>query len=148
MVGVYFFTQSINTQEALEEANFVLNCIKGYKLDMPVVYDMEFVNGKNARTRLAKLNNEQRTDMAIAFMEQIKKAGYTPMFYACKTWLEKAVQLSRLNDYYVWYARYNNYPGYKYRYYIWQYTEKGRVDGIKGNVDLNVCLYNFKKVIK
>ena len=148
MVGVYFFTQAINTKESLEEANFVLNCIKGYKLDMPVVFDMEFVNDKNARTRLAKLNNEQRTDMAIAFMEQIKKSGYTPMFYGCKTWLEKAVQLSRLNDYYVWYARYNNYPGYKYRYYIWQYTEKGSVDGIKGNVDLNVCLYNFKKVIK
>ena len=148
MVGVYFFTQAINTQESLEEANFVLNCIEGYKLDMPVVFDMEFVADKNSRTRLAKLTNEQRTDIAIAFMEQIKKAGYTPMFYACKTWLEKAVQLSRLNDYYIWYARYNSAPGYNYRYYIWQYTEKGRVDGIKGNVDLNVCLYNFKKVIK
>lgn len=148
MVGVYFFTQAINTQEALEEANFVLNCIKEYKLELPVVYDMEFVNDKNSRTRLAKLNNEQRTDMAIAFLEQIKKSGYTPMFYACKSWLEKAVQLSRLNDYYIWYARYNDYPGYNYRYHIWQYTEKGRVDGIAGNVDLNVCLYNFKKVIK
>jgi GH25 family lysozyme M1 (1,4-beta-N-acetylmuramidase) len=70
------------------------------------------------------------------------------MFYANKVWLEQAVQLSRLNDYAVWYARYNNVPDYKYRYYMWQYTKTGKITGINGNVDINVCLVNFDKYIK
>lgn len=147
LVGVYFSTQAINTQEALEEANFVINCLKGYKIDMPVVLDMEYAIDEKARTKLADMNNELRTDIAICFMERIKKAGYLPMFYSCKNWLESAVQLSRLNNYCIWYARYNNYPAYKYRYHMWQYTETGRVDGIQGNVDLNVGMVNFRKLV-
>ena len=147
-VGVYFFTQAITTKEALEEANIVLNCIKGYKLDMPVVYDMEYVGYKTARTKLANLTNEQRTDIAIAFLEKVKKAGYIPMFYANKNWLEQAIQLSRLNNYFIWFARYNDVPDYAYRYHMWQYTEKGRISGVDGVVDLNVCLVDFSKYIK
>lgn len=144
-VGVYFFSQAITTKEALEEANAVLSCIKDYELDMPVVYDMEYVGYVTARTKLANLTNEQRTDIAIAFLEQIKKAGYIPMFYANKNWLEQAIQLSRLNDYFIWFARYNDVPDYEYRYHMWQYTEKGRITGVNGVVDINVCLFNFDK---
>ncbi len=147
-VGVYFFTQAITTKEALEEANIVLNCIKGYKLDMPVVYDMEYVGYVTSRTKLANLTNEQRTDIAIAFLEKVKKAGYIPMFYANKNWLEQAIQLSRLNNYFIWFARYNDVPDYAYRYHMWQYTEKGKISGINGVVDINVCLVDFSKYIK
>lgn len=147
-VGVYFFTQAITTKEALEEANIVLNCIKGYKLDMPVVFDMEYVGYVTSRTKLANLTNEQRTDIAIAFLERVKKEGYIPMFYANKNWLEQAIQLSRLNNYFIWYARYNNVPDYKYRYHMWQYSEKGKISGVKGVVDLNVCLVDFSKQLK
>jgi len=142
-VGVYFFSQAINEREAIQEANYVIDKVKKYNITMPIAYDGEHVSDASARTNVAKLNNQQRTDICIAFCETIKKAGYVPMIYDNKSHLEGGFQLSRLNGYYIWYARYAPKPDYKYAYEMWQYTESGKVAGVKTLVDLSVCTVDF-----
>ena len=142
-VGVYFFSQAINEREAIQEANYVINKIKKYRITMPVAFDGEHVPDSTARTNKAKLNNKARTDIAIAFLERIKKAGYMPMIYDNHAHLTGGFQLSRLNSYYVWYARYADTPKYKYGYEMWQYSKSGKVPGIKTRVDLNVMNMHF-----
>ena len=137
-VGIYFFSQAINTTEALQEANYVIKMIRKYNITMPVAYDGEHVPSASARTNKVKLTNKARTDIAIAFLERIKKAGYMPMIYDNYAHLTGGFQLSRLNNYYVWYARYADTPKYKYGYEMWQYSKSGTVPGIKTKVDLNV----------
>ena len=146
-VGAYFFSQAINTKEAIEEANFVIEKVKKYNITMPIAYDGEHVSDASARTNIAKLNNKQRTDNCIAFCETIRKAGYVPMIYDNKSHLEGGFQLSRLNGYYIWYARYAEKPDYKYAYEMWQYTESAKVAGVKTLVDLSVCTIDFPSKI-
>lgn len=142
-VGVYFFSQAINTKEAIQEANFVIEKVKKYNITMPIAYDGEHVSDSSARTNIAKLNNKQRTDNCIAFCETIRKAGYVPMIYDNKSHLEGGFQLSRLNGYYIWYARYAEKPDYKYAFEMWQYTESAKVAGVKTLVDLSACTIDF-----
>lgn len=135
-VGAYFFSQAVNTAEATEEANFVLNCLKGHKITGPVVYDWE-LQGINSRTY--NVDKKTLTDCAIAFCETVRAAGYTPMVYVGNTVGYLRLDLSRLTAYDLWYAQYDtDYPGFFYDFLIWQYTSKGRVPGIEGNVDMDI----------
>ena len=134
--GVYFFSQSITEEEAVEEAKLVLEQIAPYRITGPVVYDLEKVSASDARTNY--LTVEQRTAMARAFCQTIADAGYSPMLYMN---LESAValfDLTQLEDYDKWYAHYTTELYFPYEYKIWQYTEKGSVKGIGSEVDLDV----------
>lgn len=135
-VGVYFFSQAITEAEALEEARFVTDHLKGYKITCPVVFDTEEVKGEDARAN--GLDKEAYTSHCIAFCEAVKEAGYEPMIYANMKWFAFSLDLTRLQDYGIWYADYEDTPQIPYRFEMWQYTEKGQVPGISGNVDLNV----------
>lgn len=134
--GVYFFTQAINVEEAREEAKFVIDAIADYDISCPVVFDVEMITTGNGRAN--NLSKEERTDICIAFCEEIKQAGYTPMIYGNVKCFTKMVDMSRLEDYEKWYAFYDDYMYFPYEVSCWQYTEKGRVNGIKGDVDLNI----------
>lgn len=134
--GVYFFSQAITEEEAREEAEFVYQQCKDYELACPVVFDTEKIKGDVARTD--DLQPEQLTNITIAFCEKIKEYGYEPMIYANAKWLTTKLQLERLSDYSVWYADYQENPLYPYTFEMWQYTESGQVDGIEGNVDINI----------
>lgn len=142
-VGVYFFAQAINEQEAIEEAEFVLQHLKEYDLEMPVVYDPETVLEDGART--TGISREQFTKNAIAFCETIERAGYKSMIYCNMLWQAFELDMSELTEYPIWYADYNRFPQTPYHYDIWQYTQEGTVDGIQGNVDLNIQLIKTKK---
>lgn len=135
-VGVYFFTQAITVEEAIEEADFVLEQIAPYQVTYPVVLDVEDITDELARTK--NLTKEERTEIAIAFLERIKEAGYTPMIYGnLKTFLVM-LDMEKLEEYSKWFAYYT-YPIYfPYAYDYLQYTEKGTVLGIEGEVDLNL----------
>ncbi len=135
--GVYFFSQAVNEAEALEEAQFVLDSIEGYDVRCPIVFDVELILGENARAN--GLSMEERTDVAIAFCEAVKEAGYTPMIYGNIKCFTKLLDMARLEDYEKWYAFYDDYMYFPYEVRCWQYTEKGRVDGVEGDVDLNVA---------
>lgn len=146
-VGVYFFTQAINEKEAIEEANFVLDLVKNYKIAYPIAIDTELSNHQAGNGRADKLTKEQRTKVVKAFCETIEKAGYEPMIYANKWWLKDNLDMSQLSDYSIWLAHYTGATqddpfakpsDYEGKYIMWQYTDKGTVDGIIGNVDMNV----------
>ncbi len=133
-VGVYFYSQSVNQEEVLEEARVVLEQIAPYRVTGPVVYDAEKVD--NSRT--SSLSPKERTDMAITFCETVKEAGYRPMVYLNLDAAFTMVELERLEAYDKWFAHYGTDMYYPYDYKIWQYSESGTVAGINGNVDLNI----------
>lgn len=136
-VGAYFFSQAVNVEEAKEEAQFVLDCLSGHEITGPVIFDWELIGGTSARTY--SVEKSVLTDCAIAFCETVRAAGYTPMVYVGNTVGYLRLDLSRLTAYDLWYAQYDtDYPGFFYDFLIWQYTSKGRVPGIEGNVDMDI----------
>ncbi|MCR4674139.1 MAG: glycoside hydrolase family 25 protein [Lachnospiraceae bacterium] len=135
-VGVYFYSQAINETEAKEEAEFVLSQLNGMKLELPVVYDPEHVLDDEARTD--DVTGEQFTKNAVVFLDTIKEAGYTPAIYANMLWEAFELDLTKLSDYDIWYADYEAIPQSPYHFKYWQYSNTGSVDGISGEVDLNL----------
>lgn len=135
-VGVYFFSQAITPGEAVEEAEFVLEHVRGYEIDGPIVYDTEEIKGDTARTD----NNTRQefTNYCKVFCDTIEQAGYDPMIYANMKWMAFTLDMEQLADYDFWYADYHDVPQCPYDYEIWQYSETGAVPGINANVDLNV----------
>ncbi len=137
-VGVYFFAQAINEEEAREEARFVIEQLKDYDLQLPVVYDPESILDAEARTD--DVTGEQFTKNTEVFCSMIKEAGYNPMIYSNMLWEAYELDLEELSEYPIWYADYEEYPQTPYMYEFWQYSNEGRVNGISGRVDLNIQL--------
>ena len=138
-VGVYFFTQAVNEVEAVEEASMVLNLIKGYKLSYPVFIDVESSGG-----RADGIDKNTRTAVVNAFCRTIQNGGYTAGIYANKTWFESKMNTASLSGYKLWLAQYAAAPTYTAtRYDMWQYTSKGKVNGISGNVDMNISYLGY-----
>ena len=134
-VGVYFFTQAVNEVEAVEEASMVINLVKGYTLSFPVYLDVEGSNGRGD-----SISASQRTANIKAFCGTIANAGYKAGVYANKTWFTSMINTSQITNYKIWLAQYAQAVTYTgSRYDMWQYTSKGRVTGISGNVDMNIC---------
>lgn len=141
-VGVYFFTQAVNVEEAKEEAAFVIESLKGYNITWPVAFDTEEITSYKA-ARANSLSREVRTACAKAFMEEIAAAGYTPVLYANTRWSILRLDLSELSSYDLWYAYYGDSIYYPYHFTMWQYTASGKVDGVKGNVDMNISFVDY-----
>lgn len=133
--GVYFFSQAVSVEEAQEEAQFVIKNIKGRKVKGPIAFDMEPIEGAD---RISALSVEQKTEIADAFLDYIEKKGYDAMLYGNPSWLRKDLDLSLLTEHPVWLAHYTDTAEWPYWYSMWQYTSKGKVSGIKGNVDLSI----------
>ncbi len=134
--GVYFFSQAINYDEGVEEAEYVLSEIKGMNIKYPVIIDTEQVEAENARGN--DISVEERTDGIVGFCETIKEAGYTPMIYASRNWFAQSLDMDRLGEYELWLAHYSNVPNFPYKFRGWQYTSEGTVPGIEGEVDVNL----------
>lgn len=133
-VGIYFFTTAVTEAEAIEEASMCAYLCSGYGINYPVFIDCESSN----RPGYNGMGVEQRTQIIKAFCNTIKSAGYTPGVYSNKTWFTEKINASALSGYKIWLAQYNSAgPTYKGRYDLWQYTSKGSVPGISGNVDMN-----------
>ena len=134
-VGAYFFSQAVSVTEAVEEANFLLDIIKDWRLEMPVVYDWEFVS---ADSRTGKVSARTLTDCTKAFCNTVALAGYEPMVYFNKDQSFERLYLNELTQYGFWLAQYDTVLNYPYKIDMWQYTETGAVPGIPGDVDINV----------
>ena len=135
-VGVYFFSQAVSAEEARAEADFVLERVKKYKLQLPIVFDLEEVS--NATDRVENTTSEERTQAAVTFMNHIKNAGYQAMVYSSSQLFETVFDINYLHDYDFWVADYSSAPNFNYHFSIWQYTDAGTVDGISTNVDMNI----------
>lgn len=146
-VGVYFVTQAITDAEAIEEANWVLQKVKEYDIEYPIAIDIEEAGvaaGDVPRTQ--NLDKNTRTRLAKIFCQTIKASGYTPIVYTNVDWATNKLNMSELSQYDTWIAHYkydvNSKPNYNGAYTIWQYSDKGSINGVLGNVDLNI---SYKK---
>lgn len=136
-VGVYFFSQATTVDEAREEADFTLNAIKNYDLDLPVVFDIE--QAGNGKGRVDKLSREVWTQNAVTFCHIIKNQGYTPMVYNSTNLFEKLFVPEYLQEFDTWIAQYDvSHPTYPYTFSIWQYSSTGKVNGIDVNTDMDI----------
>jgi GH25 family lysozyme M1 (1,4-beta-N-acetylmuramidase) len=130
-VGIYFYSYANSKEKAIKDAKWILEQIKDYKIDLPIAFDWEnwsFYNEFN-------LSFFGLTDMANAFLDTFKDAGYQGLLYSSKTYLENIWQKT---DYPVWLAHYAKSTSYKGEFEFWQICSNGRVDGINGDVDINI----------
>lgn len=137
-VGVYWYSQSTKVSEAKKEAKALLKAIKGYSITMPVVFDYEFADTKKGRLDSAKLSKTNMTANALAFLNTVSNAGYDACIYASENFLEEHLYANQISsNFKVWLANYSSKTNYKGDYEFWQHTAKGRVSGMRGNVDIN-----------
>lgn len=156
-VGIYFFSQALNEQEAYEEACYTINMMKKYNITYPVAFDWETASGY--RTYNAQLSSSQMNAIASKFCDTVKNAGYIPIVYSNTVDFTGRYNFSDLSSkYYIWYARYlpefggttwykhgDRLPNYNnnIKFNIWQYMSDGTVPGISGNCDVNVSFLDF-----
>ncbi len=136
-VGAYFFSQAITPAEAQEEAWFVLDQVKNWELDLPVVYDWEWVSS-DART--ANMQSQLLTHCTKIFCETVENAGLESMIYFNYSQGTDLLDLQLLSEYGFWLALYGDYPDFPFQVDCWQYSCTGTVPGITGDVDLNLYL--------
>lgn len=138
--GVFFYTQALDTQTAVEEAKYVLRMVKDYPVSYPIAYDVEskYLLDNN-------LSRQQITDNINAFCKTIADAGYRPVVYANNEWLTNHIDMSQM-PYDVWYARYGTVNNCQNRT-IWQCTDQGTVDGIEGNVTIEFSFADYGSLI-
>ncbi|MBP9996928.1 MAG: hypothetical protein KBT19_06585 [Lachnospiraceae bacterium] len=139
--GVYFFTEAKNTEEAVEEAEFVIENLEGYSTQLPVVLDVEQSADVN-ESRTKNITAEERTEIIKAFFDRIEEAGYETMIYGNLKSLMIMTEYNKLEDYRKWFAYYHYPLRFPYEIDIWQYRSTGTVDGITGDADLNIMFEN------
>ena len=138
-VGVYFFSQAVNEVEAVEEASMALSWASGYGLNYPIFLDVEPSGGRGDG-----ISKEMRTAICKAFCSTVQDSGCSAGIYANKTWLNEKINTGSLTGYKIWLAQYASAPTYTAtRYDMWQYSSKGKVSGISGNVDMNISYLNY-----
>lgn len=133
-VGVYFFTQAITEAEAVEEASMAMSLVSGYRLSYPIFIDTESASNGRANG----LSRGSRTAIVKAFCQTVQNGGYTAGVYASKSWFNNQLNASSLNSYCIWVAQYSSSCTYTGKRDLWQYSSKGKVSGISGNVDMNI----------
>ncbi len=137
-IGVYVFSQAVNDVEAVKEASLAVGLVQGYKLTYPIFIDTESSGG-----RADRIDRATRTAVVNAFCQTVASAGYQAGVYASKSWYEDNLNMSALGNYKIWLAQYAAAPTYKGKYHMWQYSSKGKISGITGNVDLNLSYFGY-----
>ena len=140
-LGVYFFSQAVSVEEAIEEADYVLSKLAGKQIDGPIVFDWETAGASDARTNGLPVSTV--CDCAIAYCERVKAFGYNAMVYMNTYDGYRKYDLTRLAAYDIWYAgEYEeDVPRFFYDFDVWQYTDKGSVNGIDGKVDMDLWFF-------
>ncbi len=142
-IGAFFYSQAVNENEAVEEANYIVGAISGFNVKYPVAIDIERVSGDEARTD--KLTNKERTSIVKMFCDTVKGYGYKPIIYASSEMLVGGLDLKELQDYDVWLADEKIPTEYPYRFGMWQYNTKGHIDGITGDIDLDISFIDYER---
>ena len=144
-IGVYFFSQAINETEARQEADWVINKLKGKEIDLPIAYDCEEVFLENELSRVIFLDKEDITKNALAFCRRLEEKNYHPIIYTYQFWADNYYDMEQLSSYPIWFAQYDvDEPKLDYPISIWQYSDKGTINGISTPVDLNIMFIKKK----
>ena len=134
-VGVYFYSIAMNEAQAVEEASLAVQQVSQYGgVSLPIYIDME-------DSRQLALSQAERDAIVMAFCRTVQNSGYSAGVYANKNWLTNYLTPSSYGGISIWVAQYNTQCTYKGRYDIWQYSSKGSIPGIGGNVDLNTSYF-------
>lgn len=136
-VGVYWVSHGISPQEIVSEAEYLSDLLKEYELSYPVVFDMEPAAESD---RINALSRGQKTMLAAAFVQAMRRHGYQVTIYGSQSWLTQDISMAALQDEAdFWLAAYDvEFPRFDYAYSCWQYSHTGEIDGISTAVDLNV----------
>lgn len=144
-IGVYFFSQAINETEARQEADWVIDELKGKEIDLPIAYDCEEVFLENELSRVIFLDKEDITKNALAFCRRLEENNYHPIIYTYQFWADNNYDMEQLSSYPIWFAQYDvDEPKLDYPISIWQYSDKGTINGISTPVDLNIMFIKKK----
>ena len=149
--GVYWFSYALNVPDAKAEAQACLSAIKGMQLELPICFDFEYDSVRYAESNGVKIMKTRASEIAAAFLEEIENAGYFALNYANEDYCKNYFDTSIMKKYGLWYARYLDNPDFDTRprnCLIWQYSSTGKVDGINGNVDVNVGYGDLTKIIR
>ena len=142
-VGAYWYSYATDVESARNEAKTCLEAIRDKQFEYPVWFDQEY------EPRIKALTDQQRTDIVKAFCETLEAAGYYTGLYCSRDWLTNYLLPGQLKAYDVWVAAYGTDPGkVPLPYGMWQYSSKGRVPGISGNVDLDIAYKDYPAIIK
>lgn len=134
-VGAYIVTQAVNTTEAVEEASFIVSACSGYNISLPLAIDVE--SAGNGSGRGDKISSSQRTAVVNAFAQTVNNCGYSAVVYANKDWMNNRMYAGNISCS-VWLAQYRSQCTYTGPFSMWQFTDKARVNGISGYVDMSV----------
>ena len=141
-LGAYWYSYAMSADEAREEARVFLEIIKGKQFEYPVYFDVE-------EAKTLALGRDRVSDIIIAFLEEMEKAGYFAGLYMSASPLTTHTTEFVKKRFAIWVAHYGvSKPSYNGQYGMWQYSSTGRVDGINGNVDMNECYVDYPKQIK
>ena len=140
-VGAYWYSYAMTPEEAELEADVFLKVIKGKQFEMPVYFDLE-------EKKQFDLGKEKVSAIMRAFLEKVEKSGYFTGLYGSASSLTTHTADDIKSHYTIWLAHWVNQTNYSGAYAVWQYFEKGHVDGINGNVDLDICYKDFPTIIK
>lgn len=150
-IGVYYYSCATTVDEAIEEANFVLDIIKNKQFEYPIVIDTEdnhdITNSANANTSQASIGKNRLTPIIKAFCETIANAGYYASIYASTYWFENNLILDDLVAYDKWIAQWANSVSVGYKYGLWQYSSTGTVPGIGNDIDLDYAYIDYPEVM-
>lgn len=136
-VGVYFYSYAETPEDAEEEAELVLELLRGHTVTYPVIYDME-----------EEVDKPDLSHIAEAFMETVADGGYYPMIYSYRFGLDANFSSEFKEKYSIWVAQLKNRPETDYDYYIWQYSHDGKINGIEGSVDFNIAYRDFPDILR
>lgn len=140
-VGAYWYSYAKDVDGARKEAETCLKVIAGKQFDYPVVYDLEDPTQR-------KLSKDTLSDMAVAFLDAVERAGYFAMLYANLDWLRNKLDYNKIKRFSIWLAQWRE-GGHTYEHDLgmWQYTSSGKVPGISGRVDMDIAYKDFAAII-
>ena len=130
-VGAYWYSYANSVERGEQEARTCLKVLEGKRFELPIFFDQEYEKS------ILALSNKTRTDIVLKFLETVKRAGRKVGLYSSTNFITANLQANRLTEYPLWLAEYGSKLHYTGKVWAWQYTSKGRVAGIRGNVDCN-----------
>lgn len=142
-VGLYFMSQAITELEAVEEAEYCVNYAKEYGAPLGIFIDSEDGDGTTRVVRADSLTKSARTKIAVAFCEAVKAYGFEAGVYASESWFNSRLDYNTVKNYKIWVADYGKNTGaicstiQLPKYEMHQYTSRGSINGIQGNVDIS-----------
>lgn len=150
MTGAYFFSQAVTPEEAVEEANYLLELVKPYDIDLPLVIDYELISGGRLANKVEAGEMPAASnyhDIVVAFCTTVEEAGYEAAVYANYDMLTNYMDSTVLQDQeFIWAAQYGGECHVKGRYMFWQCAEDAEIAGIEGGVDHDIWYIDPDKV--